>query len=339
VEAFAEAEAISAGDAADDIGLEPADALELEDPAVAEETPAAIDAEPPVVAGSVDEVFAEAVVEQAEEDAGIAGYEPAEEETVEAEASEQQPWEVAAAAFVQSLDDDGDTQRDAMKEAISAALADQDVPQPAEEPTPGIDASWSGPNGSEPQEDGAEAEAVPDASPVILADIDEAREADDTDESRPPADVIPLITAVDLGDEPSDDLPAEDALAGSEDADAASGQWPWDVPESALDEAELDDLADEAQAQSDPEADIGAVASVPSPPPLGAAVASVVEPLGIQEAAVSGSVAVAAVAEDVADPALDLHEYTCDDCVYVNTCPNQHQKAPTECGSFQWKSL
>ena len=35
---------------------------------------------------------------------------------------------------------------------------------------------------------------------------------------------------------------------------------------------------------------------------------------------------------------LDLGEYTCDDCVYVNTCPKVGQSTPAECGSFQWKS-
>jgi hypothetical protein len=36
--------------------------------------------------------------------------------------------------------------------------------------------------------------------------------------------------------------------------------------------------------------------------------------------------------------ALNMNEYTCDDCVYVATCPNHHQKNPSECGSFQWRS-
>ncbi|MDZ4166781.1 MAG: hypothetical protein U1E08_03685 [Coriobacteriia bacterium] len=35
---------------------------------------------------------------------------------------------------------------------------------------------------------------------------------------------------------------------------------------------------------------------------------------------------------------LDLGEYTCDDCVYVNTCPKVGESSPKECGSFQWKS-
>lgn len=36
--------------------------------------------------------------------------------------------------------------------------------------------------------------------------------------------------------------------------------------------------------------------------------------------------------------ALDLGEYTCQDCVYANTCPKVGQVTPADCGSFQWKS-
>jgi len=45
-----------------------------------------------------------------------------------------------------------------------------------------------------------------------------------------------------------------------------------------------------------------------------------------QDAAPSG--------EDYASP---LTDYTCADCVYVETCPNRDQRAPKDCGSFQWK--
>lgn len=34
---------------------------------------------------------------------------------------------------------------------------------------------------------------------------------------------------------------------------------------------------------------------------------------------------------------LDLGAYTCDDCVYSNTCPKVGQATPADCGSFQWK--
>ena len=35
---------------------------------------------------------------------------------------------------------------------------------------------------------------------------------------------------------------------------------------------------------------------------------------------------------------LDLGTYTCDDCVYANTCPKVGQATPADCGSFQWRS-
>ena len=36
---------------------------------------------------------------------------------------------------------------------------------------------------------------------------------------------------------------------------------------------------------------------------------------------------------------LDISAYTCDDCVYLGTCPKYHQDGPSTCGSFQWKSV
>lgn len=35
---------------------------------------------------------------------------------------------------------------------------------------------------------------------------------------------------------------------------------------------------------------------------------------------------------------LDLGDYTCEDCIYINTCPKVGQSTPAECGSFQWKA-
>jgi hypothetical protein len=32
-----------------------------------------------------------------------------------------------------------------------------------------------------------------------------------------------------------------------------------------------------------------------------------------------------------------LSSYTCEDCVYVETCPNKDQRLPKDCVSFQWK--
>lgn len=35
---------------------------------------------------------------------------------------------------------------------------------------------------------------------------------------------------------------------------------------------------------------------------------------------------------------LDLAGYTCQDCVYANTCPKVGQASPANCGSFQWRA-
>jgi len=36
---------------------------------------------------------------------------------------------------------------------------------------------------------------------------------------------------------------------------------------------------------------------------------------------------------------VDIAAYTCDDCIYVETCPKAKQEGPATCGSFQWKSV
>lgn len=35
----------------------------------------------------------------------------------------------------------------------------------------------------------------------------------------------------------------------------------------------------------------------------------------------------------------DLTDLTCDDCIYLNTCPKKDESDPSNCGSFQWKSI
>jgi len=36
---------------------------------------------------------------------------------------------------------------------------------------------------------------------------------------------------------------------------------------------------------------------------------------------------------------IDMNSYTCEDCVYVSTCPKAGEESPASCGSFQWKSV
>lgn len=70
---------------------------------------------------------------------------------------------------------------------------------------------------------------------------------------------------------------------------------------------------------------------------------------GIREPFSGMTEAAGEVAEDVAEPPEQpgfsaaanadkmLVDYSCDDCVYVETCPNKDQRLPKDCGSFQWK--
>lgn len=36
---------------------------------------------------------------------------------------------------------------------------------------------------------------------------------------------------------------------------------------------------------------------------------------------------------------LEIAAYTCDDCVYSNTCPKAGESSPADCGTFQWRSF
>lgn len=74
--------------------------------------------------------------------------------------------------------------------------------------------------------------------------------------------------------------------------------------------------------------------------------AVVEEPARDEEAVSSAQPAEAGepAAESAAAPAYepggsDIAELTCDECVYLNTCPKKGESDPSSCGSFQWKSV
>lgn len=72
--------------------------------------------------------------------------------------------------------------------------------------------------------------------------------------------------------------------------------------------------------------------AVPSPPPEPAEPAVDIEPQQPEPPSFAG------LEPTVADDT-DLAALTCDDCVYVNTCPNKEGSEPASCGTFQWKSV
>jgi hypothetical protein len=116
---------------------------------------------------------------------------------------------------------------------------------------------------------------------------------------------------------------AEDAAAV---VPVAPLQWPWETGEEAVGEAAA------AQDAGEP--------AVADAVPAGAAPLGVVDPQGVTAAVAAGARPQEPADDRSYEPgALNMNEYTCADCVYVNTCPNQHQKAPAACGSFQWKSV
>ena len=53
--------------------------------------------------------------------------------------------------------------------------------------------------------------------------------------------------------------------------------------------------------------------------------------------ALPDDVSVASAAAAPVAPDEVVIEYTCDDCIYEDTCPNRDQRLPKDCGSFQWR--
>lgn len=135
------------------------------------------------------------------------------------------------------------------------------------------------------------------------------------------------------------------ASPAGETAEPESGAWPWtaSVPMSAElpapDEPVLaefpitEELVEEPWSGAPPTEiaagevlhDVESPAAEPATPPEAATEAPVEEPAAFSPAYEPGG-------------DLDLSHYTCDDCVYVNTCPKVGQLTPQECGSFQWRS-
>jgi hypothetical protein len=114
------------------------------------------------------------------------------------------------------------------------------------------------------------------------------------------------------------------------------------------DDAPASDIADQLEALADSEADgleympqptavVPEDADDASVTPVEAPVGAWLAPSQAPDKAETGTSEGSAPGyEGGAD--LDLGTYTCDDCVYSNTCPKVGQATPADCGSFQWRS-
>ncbi len=134
--------------------------------------------------------------------------------------------------------------------------------------------------------------------------------------------------------------PAEPEEPAAAEFGAVSGYEQDAQPQDLVDEPVADEPAPPRSDQPDapaalpPETQADAAA-----PDAGVIVPVVVEPQSVLDAGAAPSSGEENSSRVYEPGALNMNEYTCDDCVYANTCPNHGQKRPAECGSFQWKSV
>ncbi len=200
-------------------------------------------------------------------------------------------------------------------------------------------------------------------------DVTTAAEEQATDDGRDGSDTSTddLVAAIaSLGEPASDEEPdtvaATDVaepmgVGGSETAvaeEAPDGGWPWANVEPVGDEVvPLDDEAPDTEPVVAPAHDETPDAAEDTAETV--AVADADEESMIRGSAIGDDEFVAPKpvimgeygAEDPSDTTppgyeggdVQLSDYTCEDCVYANTCPKAGESSPAACGSFQWKSV
>lgn len=158
---------------------------------------------------------------------------------------------------------------------------------------------------------------------------------------------LAALTAALTPDDSGEEIPTPEPGLQPVTIPAPPLQWPWE-DEGA---AQQDFGAEPTEPTGEEGSPLGGPGIPQAAPETGstsddgseAGLQGVSEPAGVTAVAAMTSPATEEPAEDdehTYEPgALNMNKYTCDDCVYANTCPNKDQKAPAECGSFQWKSV
>ncbi len=240
-------------------------------------------------------------------------------------------------------------------------------------PAPGVDelAAQAAPTlaGLLPDEPGPETpdEILPESAPAAWpweadADViagDEGEPATAEEPVLQPEAPLPTFTAVGIDEPGLEDIAlltptSADALSGSrpvimgEYQDVVDAPVPDDAepePASSADaEPELEpetvpepefalepETAPEAAGESGVTSDDGPAEGESAFAEISAAAAAVYEDAGV--------VAVEAEVKAYEPDGMEIASYSCDDCVYVDTCPKAKQEGPATCGSFQWKSV
>lgn len=207
-------------------------------------------------------------------------------------------------------------------------------------------------------------EPTPSASqledlPVDLPVVESAGVEDAPDEDGSTFDDELATAIASLGVEMPVEVVSEEPVL----PETAPSEWPWEnvepVEESAVGASAEDDLL----APEAPESEefvprpviMGDYGDVPAEQPSITEVEPVTTPeemqtppeseLGTQsvtmeDVSIAEELAAVETAPAAYEPGdLELEEYTCDDCIYANTCPKAGASSPSECGSFQWKSI
>jgi len=171
--------------------------------------------------------------------------------------------------------------------------------------------------------------------------------------------------------EPEAEVAAEPEPAATEGADAA---WPWDTASATTTEEpssadESTDVEDVPTGDTPAAADVSAFVPDPFEEPATDPGDYLKVQIGDDSSSMGRTVVMGAYAEETAaepepqaapgtdteidsmladlgrvgdaagSPGSDLADLTCEDCVYVNTCPNKEGLDPSKCGNFQWRSV
>ena len=279
----------------------------------------------------VEPAIAEAVLaEESEVPAEL--LEPAEDESTEVET----PTEFAGS--------EGGL-RDALAGAAvtleeSGIVAPDSIGPAPETPATAAAWPWDSSAGGEPVVD---VEPAPDLEPE--PEPEPAPEPEPQSEPEPAPEPEPVYIPGPY-DEPAID--GGDSLIGPGDEDAFELSRP--VILGAYDESPPE--VEEAEYVAEPEAELVTGPAVdPAEVSLEAALADI-EPLEPEAADGLGAAEVPDISDFAPEPGLgdipvaptaeagdESSVMTCEDCVYVNTCPNKDERDPSTCGSFQWKSI
>ncbi len=214
---------------------------------------------------------------------------------------------------------------DAIADAI---IADADVVQSLETETP-----------EEPEAPEEVAEAPEEAVelPEEVAEEPEAPEEADALEEV----ALEIDEPEAVGQATSDEQPVESEVSTGKsepEPEPAVQSWPWDsTPVSAPPEpnvAEIVDVPEEpaGEEHAPPEDVAGVLAD------LEEIVPTVDEPADSARTADEEPPASGDPPKAYEAGASDITTLTCEDCVYLNTCPKKGESDPSSCGSFQWRS-